>query len=94
MIELLGRTRGYGLVVGEVCHWGQALRFQKLTSFPVTSLSLEAVSQDVSSELRLLHHHACLSVAMLLDIRVLDSLPKIVRTLILVALAMVLCHNN
>jgi hypothetical protein len=58
----------------EEFHWEQALRFQKPVVFPVSSLYLTLVDQDVSSQL-LLQNHACLPAGMLSTIMVTDSSP-------------------
>lgn len=46
-----------------MCHWPQALRFQKLMLFPASRLCLMLVHKEVSSKLWL-QHHTCLSAVM------------------------------
>jgi hypothetical protein len=58
----------------ELCHWEQALRFQKPTLFPVSFVFLPpACGSDVISQL-LVQNHACLpAAAMLPTMVVIDS---------------------
>lgn len=58
----------------EMSHWGLAWKLQKPLPFPVSSLCLMIVSQDVSSRV-LMQSLVCLPAAILLAVMVTDSNP-------------------
>ena len=71
-MELFGK---YGIVgEGIALHWGQVLRFSKMTPFPLIPPCLLLLDQDISSQL-LIQHHACLPAAMLPAVMIMNLNP-------------------